>query len=246
MVLYVLVIFAVILGALAQRVAGLGFAMISAPMLVLLLGAFDGVLLVNLCGAVSALLIITRVWRRIDWRQFGLLLIPALITIIPGTIVSVRYAGPVLQIVVGAILVVGLSGSLIVRRAFRRVPATPSALIAGAVSGFTNATAGIGGPALSVHAVLTRWDPWVFAATVQPYFVITGSVAFVAKIAGSPGGLPDYQWWLWVMVLGAILAGLAIGERLSRVVSQRATAIAVIVLAYSGGIVAIVDGALAL
>lgn len=244
--LYVLVILAVVLGALAQRVAGLGFAMISAPMLVLLLGAFDGVLMVNLCGAVSALLIITRVWRRIDWHQFTLLLVPALITIVPGTIVSVRYAGPVLQIVVGAILVVGLSGSLLVRRAFRHVPSTPSAMISGAVAGFTNATAGIGGPALSVHAVLTRWDPWVFAATVQPYFVVTGSVAFVAKIVGSPEGLPDYAWWLWLMVLGAILGGLVIGERLSRVVSQRATARAVIVLAYAGGIVAIIDGVLAL
>src|SRR5690625_1070337 len=170
LVLYLLVILAVVLGALAQRVAGLGFAMISAPMLVLLLGAFDGVLMVNLCGAISATLIITRVWQYIDWRQFVMLLIPALIFIVPGAIISVRLAGPVLQISVGAILVLALSMSMLVRRAFHRPPVLPSALVAGAVSGFTNVTAGIGGPALSVHAVLTRWDPRIFAATVQPYF----------------------------------------------------------------------------
>lgn len=243
--LYVLVICAVVIGALAQRATGLGFAMISAPVLVLLLGAFDGVLLVNLCGAVAALLIIGRVWRYIDWRQFWLLTIPALVAVVPGTIVSLLFTGPVLQIVVGAILIAALTASLIVRRSFRPAPTVPSGLISGAVSGFTNTTAGVGGPALSMHAVLTRWDQRAFAATIQPYFFITGTVAFIAKLATAPQGPPAYEWWLWLMVIAAILAGLAAGEWVSRRISPRTGRIAVIMLAYAGATVAIIDGILA-
>jgi len=230
-------------GALAQRATGLGFAMISAPVLVLLLGAFDGVLLVNLCGAVAALLIITRVWHLIDWRQFWLLTVPALLAVIPGTIVSVLFTGPGLQIIVGATLIVALTVSLVVRHSFRPVATTPSALIGGAVSGFTNTTAGVGGPAHSVHAVLTRWDQRMFAATIQPYFVISGMIAFGAKVATAPEGFPAYPWWLWLAIGLAILTGLAAGERVSTRISQRAARIAVILLAYGGGFLAIVDGA---
>ncbi|MGC0272566.1 TSUP family transporter [Pseudactinotalea sp. Z1739] len=243
--LYVLVILAVFIGALAQRATGLGFAMISAPVLVLLLGAFDGVLLVNLCGAVAALLIITRVWHLIDWRQFRLLTVPALLAVVPGTIISVLFTGPGLQIIVGVILIVALTASLIVRRSFRPVAITPSALLSGAVSGFTNTTAGVGGPALSVHAVLTRWDHRAFAATIQPYFVVSGMVAFIAKVAAAPEGLPAYAWWLWLMIVGAILTGLAAGEWVSTRISARAARIAVILLAYGGGVVAVIDGVLA-
>lgn len=243
--LFMLVILAVFAGALAQRATGLGFAMISAPVLVLLLGAFEGVLLVNLCGAVAALLIITRVWHLIDWRQFWLLTIPGLLAVIPGALVSVLFTGPGLQIIVGAILIVALTASLIVRHSFRPVATTPSALIGGAVSGFTNTTAGVGGPALSVHAVLTRWDQRVFAATIQPYFVVSGMIAFGAKVATAPEGFPDYAWWLWAAIVVTILAGLAAGEWVSTRISQRAARIAVILLAYAGGAVAVIDGALA-
>jgi len=242
-VLFVLVILAVFIGALAQRATGLGFAMISAPVLVLLLGAFDGVLLVNLCGAVAALLIITRVWHLIDWRQFWLLTIPGLLAVVPGTVVSVLFAGPVLQILVGATLVVALTVSLIVRRSFRPLAAAPSAVVAGAISGFTNTTAGVGGPALSVHAVLTRWDQRVFAATIQPYFVVSGVLAFAAKIAGAPQELSTYAWWLWTAIVVTILLGLAAGEWVSKRISARSARLAVLALAYGGGALAIVDGA---
>ena len=64
----------------------MGFALIAAPVLILLVGPFDGVLLVNLGGAVSSLIVLVRVWRNVDWRQFRRLVIPAVLTIIPGCI----------------------------------------------------------------------------------------------------------------------------------------------------------------
>jgi uncharacterized membrane protein YfcA len=48
------VLVAVFVGAVAQRVTGLGFALVVAPVLVILLGPFDGVMIVNLCSVLSA------------------------------------------------------------------------------------------------------------------------------------------------------------------------------------------------
>ena len=46
--MFVLVLIAVIAGALAQRIAGLGFGLLVSPVLVVLLGPFDGVMIINL------------------------------------------------------------------------------------------------------------------------------------------------------------------------------------------------------
>lgn len=237
-----LIALAVLIGATAQRVSGMGFALTAAPVLVLLIGPFDGVLLVNLAGAVSASIVISRVWRNIDWRQFRLLTIPALITIIPGAYVSVLLGGPALQVIVGVILVFALSVSLLVNRAEKTVPQTQAALISGAASGFMSATAGIGGPGVSVYAVLTRWEQKTFAATIQPFFVALGVTSFVIKVVLSEQGLPDYEWWVWPLVIVCTLIGLTVGERLTTYVSAKTARRIVIVISYLGGIAAIIDG----
>jgi len=64
-----LVLAAVVMGAGMQRITGMGFALVAAPFLVLLLGPVEGVVLVNLCGAVTAGAIIFRVVRDIDFAK---------------------------------------------------------------------------------------------------------------------------------------------------------------------------------
>jgi hypothetical protein len=233
---------AIIIGAMAQRVSGMGFALTAAPVLVLLIGPFHGVLLVNLAGAVSAGIVISRVWRNIDWRQFALLTIPALIAIIPGAYISVLLGGPALQITVGAILVVALTISLLIHRAEKVVPRTPAAIMSGVASGFMSATAGVGGPGVAVYAVLTRWEHWTFAATIQPFFVMLGLTSFITKVVLSEQGLPDYEWWVWPLVIVCTLIGLTLGEWVSKIISVRAARITVIVISYLGGTATIIDG----
>ncbi len=246
MVLAVMIALAVMLGAMAQRVSGMGFALVVAPVLVLLIGPFEGVLLVNLCGAVSASIVISRVWRHIDWRQFAMLGVPAVIAIVPGAFLSVLIGGPVLQIIVGAIVVAALSTSLLMKYFDRRVAQVPAALISGTASGFMSATAGVGGPGMSVYAILTNWEQRSFAATIQPFFVVVGVTSFVTKVTLNDTGLPDYEWWLWVLIIACTLVGLTLGEIVSRWVSVRVARIMVIIISFAGGIIAIIDGATAL
>jgi len=246
MLLAVLIALAVMLGAMAQRVSGMGFALVVAPVLVLLIGPFDGVLLVNLCGAVSASIVISRVWRHIDWRQFAMLGVPAVLAIVPGALLSVAIGGPVLEIIVGAIVVGALTVSLVMKYFERRVGQVPAALISGTASGFMSATAGVGGPGMSVYAILTDWEQRSFAATIQPFFVLVGVTSFTTKVLLNETGLPDYEWWLWVLIIACTLIGLTLGEVVARWVSVRVARILVIVISYAGGVVAIIDGTTAL
>lgn len=242
----ILIGLAVILGAMAQRVSGMGFALVAAPVLVLLIGPFDGPLMVNICGAASASIVLTRVWRNVDWRQYVRLVVPALLAIIPGSIVAVLLGGPTLQIVIGALLVLALTASLLVTRSDRVFARTPTAIGAGAASGFMSATAGISGPPIGIYGILTRWEHRPFAATLQPYFVTLGTSAFLGKILADGGRLPDYEWWLWVLIVACTLVGLTLGEVLARRISAAVARRVVIAISYLGGIAAIIDGAIAL
>ncbi|WP_334684610.1 sulfite exporter TauE/SafE family protein [Mycetocola sp. CAN_C7] len=233
-------------GAIAQRVSGMGFALVAAPALVLLIGPFDGVLMVNLCGAASALIVCTRVWRHIQWKRYVLLAIPALLAIVPGVLISIAVSGPTLQIVVGVILGIALTTSLLVTRGDYTTPAVPTGIVAGSVSGLMSATAGVSGPAVGIFAVLTNWEHRSFAATLQPFFATLGLSAFVSKIIATGGILPDHDWWLWLVVIACTLAGLVAGELVAKRVSVRAARASVIAISYLGAAAAIVDGALSL
>ncbi|MCG2624434.1 hypothetical protein LVY72_21325 [Arthrobacter sp. I2-34] len=74
---------AVFIGAIAQRIAGLGFALLISPFLVILLGAHGGALMANVCGLVSSLLIMFRVWRDLDWNMYRWLAVPAVFGSVP-------------------------------------------------------------------------------------------------------------------------------------------------------------------
>ena len=234
----------VLVGAFAQRVTGMGFALIAAPALVVLLGPFDGVIIVNACAVLSSLLILPRVWRFIDWSRFRWLVVPAVVGTGAGAVVASRLPGPVLQLGIGVLVVVALTVSLLVTRTEHVATGRAPAIVTGAASGFMNAAAGVGGPALSIYAVATRWPQAAFAATAQPYFVVIGLSSLLGKLAASGWVLPDVDSAIWPVAIASLLVGLAAGEVLGSRISHAAARTAVIVIAYLGGVAAIIDGAI--
>src|SRR5690606_38892482 len=139
-----------------------------------LIGAHSGVVLVNVLGVLSSALIVPRVWRSIDWSMFRWLSAFAVVGSLTGAWVAGLFSPPVMAVAGGGVVIVGLGGSLLVRSGrLTTGPRGPRA-VAGLLSGLTNSLAGVGGPAVSAYAVLTRWPQISFAATLQPYFLLIG------------------------------------------------------------------------
>jgi uncharacterized membrane protein YfcA len=106
--MFALVLIAVVAGALAQRLAGLGFGLLVSPVLVVLLGPFDGVMIINLCGAVSSLLILSRVWRFVDWQRYFRLALAAVAGVLPGAWLASNVPEAPLEICIGVLLFIAL------------------------------------------------------------------------------------------------------------------------------------------
>ncbi|QXQ10983.1 sulfite exporter TauE/SafE family protein [Paeniglutamicibacter sp. Y32M11] len=236
----------VVIGAIAQRVAGLGFAMLVSPFLVIMLGAHEGVFLVNICGVLSSAIIMPRVWKDIDWSMFRWLCSFSIIGSVIGALLAGALPAAPLSIVVGAVVLAALLLSLILARANVTVSGQLPKSSAGFLSGLTNAMAGVGGPAVSAYAVLARWPQRPFAATLQPFFVVTGLISIGMKFITTPAALPVMPLWAWIGVAVFIWVGVFIGERVQRVVSDKHARFFVLCIAFLGAITALISGLRAL
>jgi uncharacterized protein len=230
----------VLVGAGAQRVTGLGFSLVASPFMVLLLGPFNGVLVINACGTVAASIVLTQVWRDVDLRRAVLLIGPALPAVAVGAWMARSLPAAPLAIAVGLLILVALVAVVASEKA-RVLRGTPGAVIAGIGSGFLNATVGAGGPAVAVYAVSIGWAQRNFAATAQLVFAALGVASLVAK-----GGRPSMATAGWITVAGGLLIGIVAGNHLAERVSPERAQAAVIFLAMAGAILTVVKGVIQL
>jgi len=231
LVAVVLVVFA---GSVIQRSTGMGFAVVAAPFLVILLGPLVGVVLVNFASVISASVILIRLRTEVDWRRYLSLAIPAVVGIVPGSLLALTLPTEVLELAIGVLLLFALAASLHFITAGRRLEGVVAPTVAGFVSGMTNAAAGVGGPPVSVYAVLSAWPHRSFVATIQPYFATIGLTSLLVKLAIDPERWPILDWWAWAIGAVAILAGLLVGDRIAPRISPRAARWAVLAVAFVG------------
>ncbi|GAA2092712.1 MULTISPECIES: sulfite exporter TauE/SafE family protein [Brevibacterium] len=240
----VLILLAVLVGALAQRITGMGFALVSGPFLVLLLDPVPGVVLVNVCGLVSSIIVLARTYREVEWKFSGCLALGGMIGAFPGALLAVALPSHALEILIGALVVAALAASLLLGRVLTR-PLTRrkrGAVITGLASGAMNSAAGIGGPALSAFSVLTRWEQRSFAATIQPVFVVMAAFSILSKLVLDHGAWPSLGLGTWALILAALVIGQLAGELLSRVTPVTLARNGMLVLAFLGGILTILRG----
>ncbi|RBP65531.1 hypothetical protein DFO66_104115 [Brevibacterium sanguinis] len=240
-----LILFAVFVGALSQRVTGMGFALVCGPFLVLLLDPFSGVVLVNLCGIVAASVVFARTWREVEWDSLWQLGLGAMLGAIPGALLASALPAAGLQILIGALIIVSLLSSLVIGRFGHVLPGTlPTRLTAGALSGAMSASAGTGGPAISAYAVLTTWEHRAFAATLQPFLIIGAGSAVALKLALEPSAWPQLSLPAWLGLAAVMAGGLSSGEWLAKRIPVSAARAAMILLALGGGVTTLLKGLL--
>ncbi|MDR7384338.1 sulfite exporter TauE/SafE family protein [Promicromonospora iranensis] len=244
-----LLVLAILVGGSLQRVTGMGFGLVAGPFIVLLLGPVEGVLFVNLAGAMMALLVLGRTVRGVDWRRYGWLVSASIAVSVPAALLIRDASASVLEISVGGVVVLAMTLALFASRLRgAERPFAPEArlplLVTGAAAGFGSVAAGIGGPPIAVYSVLDRWDPRTFAATVQPIFLTNALAAMTAKLLVADATFPDLAVWEWVTVFVALLASVGLGELLAGRISASATRKVLVTLAYVGGFATLGRGVL--
>lgn len=226
-------------GAAVQRMSGVGFALVASPGLIALQGPLAGVLLSNCasCG-ISALGLATE-WRGLRPRLMVPLVVTASCLVPAGTFAARALPRPVLLAGIGAGVVAAVA---VVARGLR-APALrgrPGAVLAGAASGFMNAAAGVGGPAVTLYGLNEGWTVRQFVPNALFYGVVVNAVSLLVK------GMPALSPRAWALFGAALLAGLLAGRALSARVPERRARAVVLLLALAGGTLTLLRGLAAL
>lgn len=233
---------AIALGSTLQRVSGMGMGLIAAPVLALLLGPVDGVVLVNVVATINASLNTISMREHIDWGKFAPIAGALVLGVLPAAWIIPRMSTAVLNVVVGALLLLALSVVTLGKRYVPRVEGVGPAAIAGAVGGFMNTLSGVAGPAITVYAQAARWDQRVYAATLQPIFVVAGALSFLGKQLSGAADITAIHGAVWVAVAAALLAGLGAGAFFARRVPVELARRIALTLAFLGGLTALARG----
>lgn len=203
-----------------------------------MLNPFDGIVLANFLSLLIAIFVLIRTFRAADWAAAKRLSIGIVLGVPIGAVIVYTLDSNMLLVFVGALTTLAVLLAL-ARRPMRVFEGTRGAIFAGAVSGFSNVTAGVGGPALAMFGASTRMPMNVFVPTVQVVAVLTNVLSLAAK---SQASLPIP---LVLGAIGCVVVGLVAGSFLQRHISPTRAQTLALALALAGSLAATARGVLA-
>ena len=232
----------VLVCAVIQRVAGMGLGIVFAPYAVVLIGAHEGIMLANLLGGLVPVVMLPRIWSQIEWGTVLRLGLPA-IAVMPAAawLSSVSPPAP-LYLVVASLVLLSLVISVLLARVDTTVDGVPVQIWTGLGIGLGTVLGGVGGPAATVYAVLSRWPALSMVATLQPLWILVSLVSFGSKLAWDDGQLPDMPGWVWAAMLGSLVVAVGLGEMLQRRLGELGIHRLVIVLGFVGALLSLWTG----
>jgi len=214
--------------AALQAAAGMGMALLAAPLLALVNPTLvPGPMLVAIM-ALSAIV----AWREraaIDRRVLAMSLSGLIVGCMLGAVLIVALAGLDLTRVLATLILVAvlLSMSGVQVRATR-----PALLIGGVASGVLGTLVGVQGPPIAL--VLQHELPNRLRATLCTFFAIGSLISLVALAASGTFGAP--QFGLCLQLLPGVAVGLAIAALIGRRIDRRGARILVLAISALSGL----------
>lgn len=223
----------VFIGALVQGTVGVGLGMLGAPLLALVDPDFVPVGILLPVVPLS----LTMAWRErhhVDRSGLGW----AITGRIPGTVAGtwvVRHAdGSALTLMIGLVVLFAVTASL---AGVRFAPTRRNLTIAGAASGFTGTSAGIGGPPMAL--TYQHGDPARIRSTLAVYFMIGLTISFVSLLIG--GAIDARQVRLGLMLVPASVLGTIVAPKFARRVPAHRVRVSVLLLCAVSALILIVE-----
>lgn len=203
-----------LLSSFLQTVTGFGYAIITAPLLALVLGAKETVMLVMVTALLICILLIRATRNQGSFKAILPLLTASIIGAIPGAYVMTIISNEGLKLFIGVLLLVVTTAlwknySLPVKHN-RGVES-----LVGFVSGFLTTTTGITGPPIVLYYLNSNAEKnkMEFRANLARFFLpINCASIFFSYIAGT---LDLGELWLHILIsIPALCIGFYAGEKM--------------------------------
>ena len=198
--------------------AGFGGGMFMVPLLSILYGPVEAVIMILLLEAPANVVLMPRALRDTNWSLVTPMVIATLVSIPMGTYVLVSVDGDLLRRVIGGLVIVFV-GVMYIGWRYRGALSAWTSLAVGAVAGFLAGAAGMGGPVLVMYLMA---DPETFAArvrgsllTIAMFLIVFMMINLVLFEAVTVAPV-----WRSIILIPLIVVGAWAGTRLFLIASE--------------------------
>lgn len=215
---------AMLTGALANSVSGIGFGLVCAPLLALVMDPRQAAALTVLMSCPNSAVVLLHDRRSVRVRDAALILVPGVLTAPLWAIALAKVDQTNLARAAGATVLISVA---LLAGGFRskRLTGTGGAVIAGSAASAMTLMAAVGGPPVALYALNVGWEASRTRGTIQAIFLPLGVVALIAL------GAPPWQASIYVPAVVGLAMGLLVGAPAARYVSPRVARAVTLLLA---------------
>jgi len=167
------VIMILFLATLVRASLGFGEALISVPLLALVMPVEQAAPIAVLVSITIALIILVKDWRKVHFRSAGWLIVSTLFGIPAGLLLLKTIPEAGVKAILGVVIMAFSIHSFRSRRHYV-LKNDRYAWLFGFQAGVLGGAYGMNGPPLAIYGSLRRWHPEDFRATLQAYFLPAG------------------------------------------------------------------------
>lgn len=211
----VLLIFIIFLAVLTNSTFGFGFNIVSMSLLTLYFELPFVAPLIPLLALSTNLAVVYKARKEIRYKSIVILILAATIAVPIGIWISTYSAqDPIYNRLVRTsigFLIIGIALFNLLIPVVPHFKGNKAAPIFGFLSGLMGGAFNIMGPPIVIYGLFKRWDPQVFRATLQAYFVYVNSLIIAGHFCA--GNLNNTQLvYFYLAALPVILIGNPIGK----------------------------------
>ncbi len=195
--------------AFIQAVSGFGFSLFIVPILALLLGPRDTVVLANVLSTFSNAMQVRNIGYAAERRTAALLMLGSAAGMPLGLAVLLLVNPRALQIVI-ALAVIGFT-LVLMRGISFHAAGTLGDAFAGFTSGLLNTSTSMSGPPVVLYLQSKGLAPLQFRATISLFFLITSAIA--VGLVAIAGVIKPYVLVAFVLAVPAVILGQQAGNR---------------------------------
>ena len=208
----------VFFAAFIRGISGFGFALILAPILLLILNPTSVVVIILLLGLLSNVLVLYYSFKKVNLKIILPIIASSSIGIPLGIRIITLVSPSTLKIIIGGITVFfAVLLSLGLTKTFSHEKLASG--VAGFIGGVLSSSTGIGGPPVVLFMHNQKWQREVIHASLAAYFLYSSSFSLVALTIS---GLVDTQLIISAVSLAPILfTGIGLGIVVFRRINAR-------------------------
>ncbi len=212
----VLITIAILFGATLVRASlGFGEALISVPLLALLMPVNQAAPIAVLVSITIAFIVLALDWRSVHFGSAGRLIVSTLFGIPLGLLLLTAVPEAIVKVILAAVIL-AFSLHAIFAKGRYRLNDDRFAWLFGFQAGILGGAYGMNGPPLAIYGSLRDWRPEQFRATLQAYFLpasMAGMGGYYVAGLWTPAVNHFYLTSLPAVVV-ATLGGRIIGRRI--------------------------------